>query len=100
MLCVIWAPGRIFISNRTYGHLAEFSSAIKPIIFVIKKTVLVPGVRPCIRIRSMMHYVYTGEAAVTSKKPEILDLVWDVNYLRVSSHLSRWPVTPATLKGA
>ena len=44
-----------------YGHLREFSSATKPIIFAIKRTVLVPGVCPCIRIRSMMHYVHTGE---------------------------------------
>ena len=51
-----------------YGHLREFSSATKPIIFVIKRTVLVPGVCPCIRIRSIMHYVHTGEAVVTSIK--------------------------------
>ena len=49
-----------------YGHLAEFSSSTKPIIFGIKRTVLVPGVCPCIRIKSMMHYVHTGEVVVTS----------------------------------
>ena len=32
----------------------NFSSSTKPIIFVIKRTVLVQGVCPCIRIRSMM----------------------------------------------
>ena len=58
-----------------YGHLAEFSSTTKPIIFVIKMTVLVPGVCPCIRIRSMMHYVHTGEAVVTSIKIDIFLLV-------------------------
>ena len=51
-----------------YGHLTEFSSATKPIIFAIQRTVLVPGVCPCIRIRSTMYYVHTGEAAVTSIK--------------------------------
>ena len=52
-------------------NMAEFSSATKPIIFVIKRTVLVPEVCPCIRIRSMMHYVHTGEAVVTSIKIDI-----------------------------
>ena len=51
-----------------YGHLTEFSSATKPIIFGIKRTVLVPGVCPCICIRSMMYYVHTGEVMVTSLK--------------------------------
>ena len=51
-----------------YGQLREFSSATKPIIFVIKSTVLVPGVCLYIRIRSMMHYVHKGEAVVTSIK--------------------------------
>ena len=58
-----------------YGHLAEFSSATKPIIFVNKMTTLVPGVCPCIRIRSMMHYVHTGEAVVTSIKIDIFLIV-------------------------
>ena len=58
-----------------YGHLREFSSATKPIIFAIKRTVLVPGVCPCIRIRSMMHYVHTGEVMVTSTKIDIFGLV-------------------------
>ena len=55
--------------------MAEFSSATKPIIFVIKRTVLVPEVCPCIRIRSMMHYVHTGEAVVTSIKLTFFMLV-------------------------
>ena len=58
-----------------YGHLREFSSATKPIIFVIKRTVVVPGVCPYIRIRSMMHYVHTGEVVVTSIKSDIFWLV-------------------------
>ena len=58
-----------------YGHLREFSSSTKPIIFVIKRTVLVPGVCPCIRIRPMMHYVHTGKAVVTSIKIDIFWLV-------------------------
>ena len=49
-----------------YGHLGEISSAAKPIIFAIKRTVFVPGVCLRIHIRSMMHYVHTGEAVVTS----------------------------------
>ena len=36
---------------------------------------LVPGVCPCIRIRSMMHYVHTGESVVTSIKIDISMLV-------------------------
>ena len=36
---------------------------------------LVPGVCPCIRIRSMMHYVHTGEVMVTSIKIDIFVLV-------------------------
>ena len=58
-----------------YGHLGEFSSATKPIIFIIRRSELVPGVCPCIRIRSMMHYVHTGEAVVTSIKIDIFWLV-------------------------
>ena len=58
-----------------YGHLREFSSPTKPIIFVIKRTVLVPGVCPCIRIRPMMHYVHTGELVVTNIKMDIFVLV-------------------------
>ena len=44
-------------------------------------TVLVPGVCPRIRIRSMMHYVHTctGEAVVTSIKIDLSDLVGDMN---------------------
>ena len=53
----------------------NFSSATKPIIFVIKRSILVPGVCPYIRIRSMMHYVYTGEVVVTSIKIDIFLLV-------------------------
>ena len=58
-----------------YGHLREFSSPTKPIIFVIKRTVLVPGVCPCIRIRPMMHYVHTGELVVTNIKIDVIVLV-------------------------
>ena len=58
-----------------YGHLAEFSLAKEPIIFAIKRTALVPGVCPCIRIRSMMQYVHIGEAVVTSIKMDIFLLV-------------------------
>ena len=50
-------------------------SATKPIIFVIKRTVLVPEVCPCISIRAIMHYVHTGEAVVTSMEIDILLLV-------------------------
>ena len=50
-------------------------SATKPLIFVIKRTVLVPGVCPCIHIRAMMHYVHTGKAVVTSIKIDIFLLV-------------------------
>ena len=42
-------------------------------MFAINRTVLVPGVCPCIRIRSMMHYVHTGEVMVTRIK---IDLFW------------------------
>ena len=52
----------------------NFSSATKPIIFVIKRTILVPGVCLCIRIRAMVHYVHTGEAVVTSIKIDIFCL--------------------------
>ena len=55
MLCVIWTPERILILN--------------------KMTILVPGVCPCIRIRSMMHYMHTGEAVMTSIKIDIFLLV-------------------------
>ena len=44
-------------------------------IFVIKRSVLVPGVCSCIRIISMMHYVHTGEVVVTSIKIDIFLLV-------------------------
>ena len=40
----------------------------------IRKTVLIPGVCPYICIRSMMHYVHTGEAVVTSIKIDIFML--------------------------
>ena len=73
-----------------YGHLAEFSSVTKPIIFVIKRTVLVPGVCPCIRIRSMMHYVHTGEAVVTSIK---FDIFWLVT-TRSIAHPGRFACIP------
>ena len=55
--------------------MGEFSSATNPITFVIKRTVLVLGVCPCIRIRSMIHYVHTGEAVVTSINIDMFMLV-------------------------
>ena len=58
-----------------YGPLREFFIINKPIIFVIKRTVLVQGVCLCICIRSMMHYVHTGELVVTSIKIDIFVLV-------------------------
>ena len=58
----------------------------KRIFFVIRRTVLVPGVCPCIRIRSMMHYVHTGEVVVTSIK---MDIFWLVT-TRPISHLGRF----------
>ena len=73
-----------------YGHLGEFSSAVKPIIFVIRRTLLVPGVCPCIRIRSMMHYVHTGEAVVTSIK---IDIIWLVT-TRPVAHSGRFGCIP------
>ena len=53
----------------------NFLSAAKPIIFVTKRTVLVPGVCLHIRIRAIMHYLHTGEAVVTSIKIDIFLLV-------------------------
>ena len=73
-----------------YGHLREFSSATKPIIFVIKRTVLVPGVCLCICIRSMMHYVHTGKAMVTSMK---IDIFWLVT-TRPIAHSRRFVCIP------
>ena len=58
-----------------YGHLREILINDKTYLFVIKRTVVVPGVCLCIRIRSMMHYVHTGEAVVTSIKLDIFLLV-------------------------
>ena len=55
--------------------MGEFLLATKSIIFVIKRTVLVSGVCPCIRIRATMHYVHTGEVVVTSIKIDIFLLV-------------------------
>ena len=72
------------------GHLREFSSATTPIIFAIKRTVLVPGVCPCIRIRSMMHYVHTGEVVVTSIK---IDIFWLVT-TRPIAHPRRFAYIP------
>ena len=40
-------------------------------LLVIKRSVLVPEVCPCICIRAMMHHVHTGEAVVTSIKIDI-----------------------------
>ena len=66
--------------------LENFRSATKPIIFVIIRTVLVPGVCLCIRIRSMMHYVHTGEVVVTSIK---IDIFWLVT-MRPIAHPGRF----------
>ena len=73
-----------------YGHLGEFSSGTKPIIFAIKRAVLVPGVCPCTRIRSMMHYVHTGEVVVTSIK---IDIFWLVT-TRPIAQLRRFACIP------
>ena len=73
-----------------YGHIREFSSAIKPIIIAINRTVLVPGVCPCIRIRSMMHYVHIGEVVVTSIK---FDIFWLVT-TRPIAHPGRFACIP------
>ena len=62
MLCAIWTPERSFDQQQNPS-------------FFIKRTLLVPGVRPCIHIRSMTHYVHTGEAVVTSMKIDIFVLV-------------------------
>ena len=59
-------------------------------IFVIRRTVLVPGVCPCIHIRSMMHYVHTGVAVVTSIKIDIFLLVT----MRPIAHSGRFVCIP------
>ena len=46
----------------------NFCTATKHIIFVIRRTVLVPGVCLCIHIYAMMYHMDTGEAVVTSQK--------------------------------
>ena len=46
----------------------NFGLATKRIFFVIRWTVFVPGVCPCISICAMMHHMHTGEVAVTSDK--------------------------------
>ena len=50
-------------------------STLKCIFLVIRRTVLGPGVCLCIRIRTMMHYVHTGEVVVTSQNNDIFLLV-------------------------
>ena len=57
------------------GTWENFLMATKPIFFVIKRTVLVPGGCQCICIRATMHYVHTGEVVVTSQKMDIFMLV-------------------------
>ena len=44
----------------------NFGSVTNRIIFVIRSTVVVPGVCLCNCICTMMHNVHTGEAVVTS----------------------------------
>ena len=68
----------------------KFRLTTKSIIFVIKRTILVPGVCPCIRIRSMMHYVHTGEVVVTSIK---IDIFWLVT-TRPIAHPGRFACIP------
>ena len=77
MLCAIWTTERILILNKTY-HVCY------------QKTVLVPGVCSCIRIRSMMHYVHTGEVVVTSIK---IDIFWLVT-TRPIAHPGRFACIP------
>ena len=55
--------------------MGEFFKCKKTYLFVIIRTVLVPGLCPWIGIRAMMHYVHTGEAVVTSTKIDIFWLV-------------------------
>ena len=76
--------GRVYILKYTYKcinsmcHIEIWEKFRLPTIstiFAIKRTILVPGVCPCICIRSMMHYVHTGEVVVTSIK---IDIFWFV----------------------
>ena len=46
----------------------NFCLITKHIYYVIRKTVLVPGVCLCIHIEAMMQHVHTGEAMMTSDK--------------------------------
>ena len=43
----------------------DFWSVTKHILFVIRRTMLLPGVCPCISIRAMMQHVDIGEVVVT-----------------------------------
>ena len=84
MLSVLSKHGKVYLLKYTYKcinakcHMdiwEKIRLTTKSIIIVIKRTVLVPGVCPYIRIRSMMHYVHTGEVVVTSIKIDIFWLV-------------------------
>ena len=57
------------------GTGENFLVDIKMHLFVIRRSVLGPGVCLCIRIRPMMHHVHAGEAVVTSQKNDIFVLV-------------------------
>ena len=69
-----------------YGHWGEILVDMKMHLFVIRRTVQGPGVCLCIRIRSMMHYVHTGEVVVTSIK---IDIFWLVT-TRLIAHSGRF----------
>ena len=49
--------GRFVCIPNCVGEFGMYTGQPLVIMFAIKRTVLVPGVCPCIRIRSMMHYV-------------------------------------------
>ena len=68
----------------------NFLTAGKNIFFVIRRTVLVPGMCPWIHISAMMHYVHTGEAVVTSTK---IDIFWLVT-TRPIAHSGRFVCIP------
>ena len=65
----------------------NFQWMAKCIIFDIRKTVLVPGVCPCIHICDMMHHMHTGKAMGTRKKLTS-DSLWLVT-MRPIAHSGR-----------
>ena len=58
----------------TRNCVGQFGMGTGQTIFDIRRTVLVPGVCPYIRISVMLHHVHTGEAMVTRKKIAIFCL--------------------------